>query len=57
MARIADSPSTVSSAHVNDPVATPMASAMPDARLTLIEVPMTARMFGPGLAMARRKAE
>jgi hypothetical protein len=29
---------------------------MPEARPTLIEVPMTARMLGPGLAIASRKA-
>ena len=53
----ADKPSTVSTAHPNDPAATPAASATPDLRPTPIDVPMIASTLGPGLAVASRKAE
>jgi len=40
-----------------DPAATPIVSAIPELLPMLIEVPMTARTFRPGLAIASRKAE
>ncbi len=43
-------------AQQNEPLATPRASAIPDDRPMLIEVPMIARMFGPGLIIDSRKA-
>jgi len=46
----ADNPTTDSIAQQNDPAATPSARARPERRPTLIEVPRTARIFGPGLA-------
>jgi len=52
----ADKPKTVSAAQTKEPLATPKASAMPDERPMLIEVPITARIFGPGLAIDIRKA-
>jgi len=50
----ADSPTAASMAQQNDPAATPSARAIPDFLPTLIEVPMMASTFGPGLAIATR---
>lgn len=50
----ADNPTAASIAQQNEPAATPSASAIPDFLPTLIDVPMIARTFGPGLAIARR---
>ena len=50
-------PATVIVAQRNEPVPTPSASAVPDGRPTLMDVPMTARMLGPGLMIDSRKAE
>ena len=55
-AMIADNPVAVSSAQQNDPAATPSPSARPAFRPRLMDVPMTASTFGPGLATASRKA-
>jgi hypothetical protein len=42
-------------AQQNEPIATPSARAIPAFLLTLIDVPMTARIFGPGLTIATKK--
>lgn len=48
----ADNPTAANMAQQNEPAATPSASAIPDRLPTLIDVPMIARTFGPGLAIA-----
>jgi hypothetical protein len=50
----ADNPTAANMAQQNEPAATPSASAIPDRLPTLIDVPMIARTFGPGLASAIR---
>jgi hypothetical protein len=49
-------PITVSDTHRKVPNATPNANAIPSRRPISIEVPMIARMFGPGLIKASRTA-
>ena len=49
-------PVAASKAQQKEPAATPSANATPDPRPKLIDVPMTARTLGPGLAMASRNA-
>src|SRR3954454_15895653 len=50
-------PPAVNSAQQNEPAETPSARATPCLRPALIDVPMTARTFGPGLASPSRHAE
>jgi hypothetical protein len=51
-----DKPIAVSNAQVSVPAATPKANAKPEAQFTAIDVPITARTFGPGLAIAIKNA-
>jgi hypothetical protein len=53
---MAESPNAARIPQLKDPAETPKASAIPEERPTLIDVPITAKILGPGLAIANKNA-